>query len=259
MLPRIPSSHSEDWEFACDNTRTCRAAGYQDEALGPSASVLLTRRAGPDQLVLATRQLADNGDAEAQPDIVHMFVEDRALGSVTLTGKDAGQSSRQQTAALLHTLDQDRAIAWRAGASTWTISASGSTAVLLKMDASQGRLGTPGALVRKGSKPEATVLPALSLPVIHAVTPAAATAAVALSADERAGLLAALRQASADDLCEALYAESDHALLAYPLSRDRMLVSTTCWRAAYDTANGFWIAKRKPPYAPRLVTHEASD
>jgi hypothetical protein len=36
------------------------------------------------------------------------------------------------------------------------------------MDEFQGRIGTPGALVRKGTRPEATVLPPLPAPEITA-------------------------------------------------------------------------------------------
>ncbi|MGR8935650.1 MAG: DUF1176 domain-containing protein [Gammaproteobacteria bacterium] len=36
------------------------------------------------------------------------------------------------------------------------------------MDEFQGRLGTPGALVKKGSKDEASVLPSLPMPVVVA-------------------------------------------------------------------------------------------
>ena len=43
-------SHN-DWEMACDNTRTCRAAGYQGDDDELAVSVLLTRKAGPRQPV----------------------------------------------------------------------------------------------------------------------------------------------------------------------------------------------------------------
>ncbi len=33
-----------DWELACDNTRTCRAAGYQSDDDQLPVSVLLTRK-----------------------------------------------------------------------------------------------------------------------------------------------------------------------------------------------------------------------
>ncbi|RYE66259.1 MAG: DUF1176 domain-containing protein, partial [Oxalobacteraceae bacterium] len=44
-LPQVRFEH-KDWEIACDNTRTCRAAGYQTEDVVPNASILLTRHAG---------------------------------------------------------------------------------------------------------------------------------------------------------------------------------------------------------------------
>jgi hypothetical protein len=49
-LPSTTFSH-KDWELACDNTRTCRAAGYHEEDDGPNATILLTRAAGPNQPV----------------------------------------------------------------------------------------------------------------------------------------------------------------------------------------------------------------
>ncbi|MBV2132078.1 DUF1176 domain-containing protein [Pseudomonas sp. MAP12] len=40
-----------NWQLACDNTRTCRAAGYQSDDDQLPVSVLLTRKAGPQQPV----------------------------------------------------------------------------------------------------------------------------------------------------------------------------------------------------------------
>ncbi|RYD40495.1 MAG: DUF1176 domain-containing protein, partial [Verrucomicrobiaceae bacterium] len=47
----------------------------------------------------------------------------------------------------------------------WTLSLSGLNAVLLKMDEAQDRIGTPGALVRRGNKPESSVLAPVPPPV----------------------------------------------------------------------------------------------
>lgn len=47
------SFYHHDWELACDNTRTCRAAGYQSDNDELLVSVLLTRKAGPQQALLA--------------------------------------------------------------------------------------------------------------------------------------------------------------------------------------------------------------
>jgi hypothetical protein len=92
-FPHVSFDH-QDWQLVCDNTRTCRAAGYQPDGAERNASLLLTRRAGPAAPVQAELQ----------------------------------------------------------------------NAVLLKMDEFQGRLDTPGAIIRKGQKLESSVLPSLPVP-----------------------------------------------------------------------------------------------
>ncbi|MGM8888747.1 DUF1176 domain-containing protein, partial [Psychrobacter sp. 1U2] len=42
----------QDWQVACDNTRTCRLAGYQAENSELPISILLMRRAGSDANVM---------------------------------------------------------------------------------------------------------------------------------------------------------------------------------------------------------------
>ncbi|MGO2232008.1 DUF1176 domain-containing protein, partial [Psychrobacter sp.] len=37
-----------DWQVACDNTLTCRAAGYSDESAERRASILMTLKAGEE-------------------------------------------------------------------------------------------------------------------------------------------------------------------------------------------------------------------
>ena len=53
-----------DWELACDNTGTCRAAGYHDEEAETAAalSVLLTRAAGPQAPVTGQLMLGHYGE-----------------------------------------------------------------------------------------------------------------------------------------------------------------------------------------------------
>jgi len=170
----LPGLHFEhkDWEIACDNTCTCRAAGYQTESSGPSASVLLTRAAGPKQAVTAEVQLAQSEDDSKLPDTLQMFIDKRPVGTIRLDKeKRLGALSAAQTTALLAALTKNGLVEWRAGKGSWSISNMGANAVLLKMDEFQGRLGTPTALVRKGDKPETDVLPALPRPIISAVKP----------------------------------------------------------------------------------------
>jgi hypothetical protein len=82
---------------------------------------------------------------------------------------------------------------WTADGTTWTVSTSGANAVLLKMDEFQGRLDTPGALVRKGSKPESNVLPPLAPPEITAGTVNPDSKPIKLTAAQTRDLTAALR------------------------------------------------------------------
>jgi hypothetical protein len=128
------------------------------------------------------------------------------------------------------------------------------------MDEFQGRVDTPGALVRKGSKPEGNVLPAVApqhitpAPVSHDKRP------VALTAAQTRDLIAALRKTARDDSCELLNANTKEAseLEIRRLTKDKLLVSHACWRAAYNTGDGYWTINAQPPYAPELVTTSAT-
>lgn len=259
-LPSISFSH-KDWELVCDNTRTCRAAGYHPEGDEPNATILLTRAAGPNQPITIQLQLADD-ERRPLPAQVTMTIAQRPVGTVRLDPKsDTGTLNQAQVQALLPALLKDELVAWTANGTTWTISTAGANAVLLKMDEFQGRVDTPGALVRKGSKPEGNVLPAVApqhitpAPVSHDKRP------VALTAAQTRDLIAALRKTARDDSCELLNANTKEAseLEIRRLTKDKLLVSHACWRAAYNTGDGYWTINAQPPYAPELVTTSATD
>jgi len=258
-LPSISFSH-KDWELVCDNTRTCRAAGYHPEGDEPNATILLTRAAGPNQPITIQLQLADD-ERRPLPAQVTMTIAQRPVGTVRLDPKsDTGTLNQAQVQALLPALLKDELVAWSANGTTWTISTAGANAVLLKMDEFQGRVDTPGALVRKGSKPEGNVLPAVApqhitpAPVSHDKRP------VALTAAQTRDLIAALRKTARDDSCELLNANTKEAseLEIRRLTKDKLLVSHACWRAAYNTGDGYWTINAQPPYAPELVTTSAT-
>jgi hypothetical protein len=259
-LPSATFSH-KDWELACDNTRTCRAAGYHAEDDGPNATILLTRTAGPNQPVTVQLQLADD-DRHPAPEQLAMTIDGRNLGTVrpdpktsTLTLTDA------QAKALLPALLKDGRIGWSAKGTTWTISTAGANAVLLKMDEFQGRLDTPGALVRKGNKPEASVLPPLPAPEIQAGTVSPDKTPVKLTGAQTRQLMAALRKTVDDGSCEKLESPSGTAdeLEIRHLTKDKLLVSHACWTAAYNTGDGYWVVDAKLPYSAVLVTTSGTD
>lgn len=164
-FPQRPFEH-KDREVACDNTRTCRAAGYASDKADNKASILLTRKAGPSQPVRTQLRLGET--APALPSTVQTHIDGHALGEVKIGNDAIGDLTAAQTASLLGALSTRAQLKWDAKGKSWTISAEGANAVLLKMDEFQGRIGTPGALVRKGTRPEATVLPPLPAPEITA-------------------------------------------------------------------------------------------
>jgi len=259
-LPSLSFTH-KDWELACDNTRTCRAAGYHsDEDDGPKATVLLTRAAGPNQRISAELQLAD--DERHPPEgSLEMTVDGKRLGEVTLGSKNnIGKLSTAQANALVAAVLRNGKVAWKSGKTTWTISTAGANAVLLKMDDFQGRLETPGALVRRGDKPEAAVLPPLSLPEIKAAPVSVDKKPIALTSAQTRELMTALRKTINDDSCDLLRASGAEAgeLEVNRLTSEKWIVSHACWMAAYNTGDGFWVVNAKPPYSPVLVTTVAS-
>jgi hypothetical protein len=253
----------KDWEIACDNTRTCRAAGYQDDNAEATVSVLLTRAAGPNQNPRVQLQLGDTGSS--LPDSVQMRVAGRPLGAVKLDADAKGELNAAQTAALLSAVLKDAPISWTAKKKSWTLSTKGANAVLLKMDAFQGRLDTPGALVRKGAKSEASAIPALPLPeLVAAAVRGDKSDPRLVPAKQRTALLAELRktlgeedQNSCDDFDE--NASNPAKLSAYRLSESQLLVSVGCFMAAYNSGEAYWVINAKAPFAPVLVTNAGTD
>lgn len=258
-LPSATFSH-KDWELACDNTRTCRAAGYHEEDDGPNATILLTRAAGPNQPVKVELQLADD-ERRPAPDQLAMSIGGRSVGIVRPDRKSSIFTlTDAQVRALLPALLKDARIAWTGKGTTWTISTAGANAVLLKMDEFQGRLETPGALVRKGSKPESSALPALPAPVVRPGPVSQDKTPIKVSAAQTRDIKAALRKTVQEGDCEQLDSTSETAgeLEVLHFTKDKLLVSHTCWTAAYNMGDGYWVVDAKPPYSAVLVTTSAT-
>ncbi len=252
-----------DWTLACDNTRTCRAAGYQDEdGKSEPVSVMLTRQGGPDQPVTAKLKIGDY-DNHAPVPSPRLRINGKDLGPIA--DADGGDLSAPQTAALLKALRQDSTIlVTSADKRQWQVSDRGASAVLLKMDEFQGRLGTPGALVKPGKRNEASVPAALPMPVIRRVGwPATRPEDTALAAS--ASLRAALLAAQPADDCNVLAGlppyddDEPTAISVQRLDDHKLLASAVCWRGAYNEGVGYWVINAKAPYAPVLVTTGASD
>lgn len=262
------SFYHHDWELACDNTRTCRAAGYQREEDEMTVSVLLTRKAGPNEPVKAELMIGSYGDEvlDQLPSVLNlsMKINNQALGKVEVKkDKLVANLSPNQTAALLAALNRSSTIEWSSGKYRWRLSDKGAAAVLLKMDEFQGRLGTRGALVKKGTLGEEGVLKALPLPVVRATPLAKPRPADSQLAEKTPkALREALRATVSEDDCPVLVegkSGGKEELSVARLSDNQLLVSTSCWTAAYNMGDGYWVVNDAPPYKPQLVTTSGSN
>jgi hypothetical protein len=262
------SFEHEDWQLVCDNTRTCRAAGYQSDDADMPVSVLLTRTAGAGTAVAGQVMLGDGWEDSMLNALpaqfrVALWIDGKAYGE-RMVAKDTLEAdlSSVQVAALLKALARDTRIEFRAGKIVWALSDHGAAAVLLKMDEFQGRIGTVGAVFRKGKNTEAKVLPPLYAPVVKAAALAPAKPGDArFIADHGDAIRKALRSATAEDECEDLHktGEEEQTLEAVRLTKTKLLVSTRCWLAAYNAGSGYWIVNDTAPYRPELVTTDATD
>jgi len=260
-MPQVRFSHL-DWELACDNTRTCRAAGYQlDDSGDPPVSVLLQRKAGADEPIVAELRLGDADDTALAPPLLAMRIDGRSLGTVVLERAEPSSTlSRTQAAALVKAVAANGKVTWQGGGQSWTLSGRGAAAVLLKMDEFQGRLGTRGAAIRKGTRPNDEVLPPLPAPSVKvARVPHGEVRPIGRDAERR--LLATLRKTAGSEDCAdlAAIATGENAFTYAPLARDKMLVGARCWRGAYNEGRGYWVASSSPPFSAQLVTLLGSD
>ena len=265
--PGIGFSH-KDWELACDNTGTCRAAGYQVEGAEPAVSLLLVRDAGAKQAVSAKIQLGSytESDVALAANVSHLVIKSggRKLGTIDLVpGAQSSPLTGATLAVILPALLQSSSVVFSSGKQDWTLSTAGASAVLLKMDEAQGRIGTVGALVRKGGKPENGVpQPSVAPVVIAAAVPKHNDKDLLLPAAQRAALLKELRKTSSREDCEGLYPSEDgekaNELGAHRLSRTKLLVSTVCETYAYNQSGMFWVVNAAPSFDPVSAGGDAS-
>lgn len=242
----------KDWAMACDNRRHCEAIAYQSEESGSApVTMWLSRDAGPHARVHIQFDV-DEINEDAQSLTLHLGPRQQLKG--ISPRKDL---SPADTAKLLaYVLEGEEIVVTEGGSGNssrkrWQLSLAGSKAALLKMDDLQGRVGTPGALVRRGtqlpSKAESSVLPALAAPRVKA-------AALPKTAAADQALLQPILDAVMPRECwEDLPDDRGPDQSITRVSATEVLVMRECGRGAYQGGSGIWLAKSKPPYAPKRL------
>jgi len=255
----------KDWEVACDNTLTCRIAGYGKEE-DPSGSILLTRDAGPGIEPTGEVTLGDTEDDSEPAEKLTLWIDGKPAGDL-LAADDNWQMSASQTSAVIKAVKGSGKVEFKGGSKPFMLSNEGAYAVLLKADDVQGRIGTPGALTKKGNKPESSVAKAVPAPVIQAAKTLSGEPRL-LTDPEIAALKTRLLSTvnrNDDDTCDSLFTsaenidpETDGPTLT-PLDDSHALLSALCWRAAYNEGYGYWVIDNQLKGQPVLVTVSGSD
>ncbi len=258
-----------NWELACDNTGTCRAAGYHSNAPNELAfSVLLSRKAGPKEQISGKFRIGQHEIRSKLKDFPPLFplsllIDDQVAGEVTLNKEiQIADFTEQQVMMILKALVERRSITLRTGEYYWRLSNIGAKQILSEMDKFQGRIDTPGALVQKGqlseeSVPAPTPPPTVIAAALHQPSPGDDQ----FDSIHSQALRTALRSTVSADDCRDLVDANTYWIkhTVTRLTADKMLVAARCWTGASAFGIGYWVINETPPYDPVLVTTSASE
>ncbi|MBR0573193.1 MULTISPECIES: DUF1176 domain-containing protein [Pasteurellaceae] len=236
----MPNFQHKDWELACDNTGTCRAAGYNPESeYEYLVSVMLTRKAGNKQKISAEIQfstIAYDG-RNTCPREVYFGINRKGQGHIRLSKACTGKLNKKQTQALLNALKKVSVIKFGTKKDTFTLSDKGATAVLLKMDEYQKRIGKPSALIKKGKSKEAVLQPKAKPIITIPVMPKA-------KKHLTFGLLKSNLKKQLNTIpCD--FVEKNTDIWAYDLNDKKSLLQIPCMMAAYNYSDYYVVVDKQ--------------
>lgn len=230
----------QDWNLVCDNTGTCRMAGYQADETEGELSILFTRKAGDKENVSAQLRLNPIVKAGKEIPIGKISVirlNGESLAAVTNYKDKPSVLNETQTLALLNALKQSSKIEVFSGESQWLLSDKGAAAAMLRMDEFQQRLNKPSALMRKGED-KTVSLPPQPAPKIEAVKiPNRETYSIERGSAKFDKVMALLRQSNgtnenSKNYCSALHEDKSwwtDNIEIYPLTHGKVLAESICW------------------------------
>ena len=235
----------QDWDLVCDNTGTCRMAGYQEKGDDP-VSILFTRAAGENAAVEGKFTILPFGEADRDVQVgqdIEIWLNSTSLGKVKhISDDEPDKLTEEQTKALLSGLKKESEIRLTYGKTTLKVSDKGAAAAMLKMDEFQQRLNTPSALIRQGQEKHAVLAPKVE-PKIDAVS-VNNRKTIELKHGEKQfnHVLALLRKAH--DGCVDEDLESQDITL-YPLTQNKVLAEALCASGAYQSTNYYAVLDDK--------------
>lgn len=271
FLPEIGEEKysSSDWDLACDNRGTCRAAGYYSDDLPVfeenseffPVSMMIKREAGKAG---AMAKVALQAEDAPLPEEIELFLNEKSFGSVKKdSDKNAWQEevfvlNGEQLAAILAQSGEKVVIEFRAQKFRWQLSDVGMKEVLQKMDEVQGFAGTRGALLAKGDVPLPTQIydypKVADKPFLDK-----APRVIKRESEEGKRLLALLRETknadgyTAGENCEIfddaavqeMSEEMRPDFSLWRLNESKSLLTGLCFRGAYNVGDAAWIMDDK--------------
>ncbi len=262
----------QDWQVVCDNTRTCRMAGYQaDPSSDFPASIMLTRKAGSKAEV--TGEIKLGGDKKGSNKAlltlgdrhrVSLYINNEDLGATepSSLGEGYAKLTRTQVAALITALPKSSKIELVVRNSSWQVSDKGAKAVMLRADAAQDRTGTLSALINpKDFRSNNSVAIPEALPLLTLVTPnqlanVNSNKSFSLKSSQLSAMMQGSIKESATD-CPKLASKTPWRVNR--LNSTQLLAQHSCWSGAYNMGEGMWVINDSSPYNPKLVTTSATN
>ena len=235
----------QDWDLVCDNTGTCRMAGYQEEGDDP-VSILFTRAAGENAAVEGKFTILPFGEADRDVQVgqdIEIWLNGKSLGKVKHISDDAPDKlTEEQTKALLSRLKKESEIRLAYGKTTLKVSDKGAAAAMLKMDEFQQRLNTPSALIRQGQEKHAVLAPQPAPKIEVVSVNNRKTTELKRGEKQYNNVLALLRKAH--DGCVDEDLESQYITI-YPLTHNKVLAEALCFKGAYQSTNYYAVLDDK--------------
>ena len=249
----------QDWDLVCDNTGTCRMAGYQDESSDP-VSILFTRAAGENAAVEGKFTILPFGEADRDVQVgqdIEIWLNGKSLGNVKHISDDAPDKlTEEQTKALLSGLKKESEIRLTYGKTTLKVSDKGAAAAMLKMDEFQQRLNTPSALIRQGQEKHAVLAPKVE-PKIDAVSVKnRKTIELKLGEKQYDNVLALLRKAHDGCVDEDLESQD---ITIYPLTHNKVLAEALCFEGAYQGTNYYAVLDDKLSKVEQVLAEQYNE
>ncbi|QOR17955.1 DUF1176 domain-containing protein [Haemophilus parainfluenzae] len=249
----------QDWDLVCDNTGTCRMAGYQDESSDP-VSILFTRAAGENAVVEGKFTILPFGEADRDVQVgqdIEIWLNGKSLGKVKHISDDAPDKlTEEQTKALLSGLKKESEIRLTYGKTTLKVSDKGAAAAMLKMDEFQQRLNTPSALISQGQEKHAVLAPKVK-PKIDAVSVKnRKTIELKLGEKQYDNVLALLRKAHDGCVDEDLESQD---ITIYPLTHNKVLAEALCFKGAYQSTNYYAVLDDKLSKVEQVLAEQYNE